>query len=195
MNVAEQQQWPERRAPGCPLCRALPVRFAEAYAEGIPHAPQKGVCIEYFRQFDTVVKGGLAPSFFGKAETYKTYCAAVIARWVSEYARMEVGWCDAAEFTTLETCRFSTDTANRVEDLESVAFLVLDDLTNVAPSTVAETIMTNVVCTRFANNRPTVFTGNFPLDNDHAAEFATRYSPQLARRILRGSTGFRCVTL
>jgi hypothetical protein len=172
----------------------LPERFADAHPSGIPHEALRTVVRRYFASFQEEALIGRAPSFFGRAETFKTYSAAVIARWVHGYGHLQVEWVESTEFGHLERNRFHADTTARLQRLETVAFCVLDDITNVVPRTPAETMLTGIACARFANNRPTVFTGNFPLENDRVQQFADRYSPALARRILRGSAGYLCVT-
>lgn len=174
----------------------LPGRFANATPQLVPVQALRDVIRNYCVDFDRLAGEGQAPAFFGRAETWKTYSAACVARWVHARARLEVEFVDAGvTFLELENQRFSDRSTARIHRLSTVAFLVLDDLTTpmLRQNSVAEAFLNSVVCTRFAEKLPTLFTGNFKIDTQ-ATKFVERFGPALDRRIRTGSRGLLVVT-
>jgi DNA replication protein DnaC len=169
----------------------LPERYVEAAPKDIPVEAIRKVTQKYLRNFFEVAPQGVAPAFFGKPELYKTYAAAAIARFVHGQAHWNVEFVNAgSEFLRLGLQRFTAE--DRMLQLIAAPFLVLDDITNVTPGGIYEELLTRVVSERFDALKPTLYTGNYDFNRQYE-KFEAEYSPLLARRIYRGSTGYRVV--
>ena len=189
LETARAKNWHAETRPAL----KLPARFASATPTGIPGEALRAVVLRYIREFSSQATKGIAPALFGAPRVYKTYAAAVIARYVYGAERLDVEFVAAgSEFLTLGLKRFERSTLDRLEVLSSVSFLVLDDITNVPPAGVGIEFLTSVADRRFSNNLPTLYTGNWDIAKNLSG-FAERYNLSLARRVHDGSTGFRYV--
>jgi DNA replication protein DnaC len=169
----------------------LPERFANATPTELPEALRYWVRL-YLTHFWERADQGIAPAFLGKARQWKTYAAAVIARWV-HYNRVDTEWVECGpEFTRLDSLFFEEEGRRQIDHLSTVPFLVLDDFTQVPAGTRAAQLMAAVAQARFSAALPTLWTGNRALPNNDAyLALVKDYGACLTRRILDGSQGYR----
>lgn len=179
----------------------LPERFRGAKPSEIRNDRVQSGVRRYCRDFDTLAVQGLAPAFFGRSASWKTYGACCIARWAYHRAGVEVDFVDcAATFSALELRRYDPHTAARLERLRTVPLLILDDFLLVRENTWSAEQLIALVSFRFADLLPTIYTGNLRVGDDEEGKrgwrlLHDRYAPSLARRILHGSKDLLIVTV
>lgn len=170
----------------------LPPRFQNPTPNDIPHEPLLEVARNYCRNFYEAASQGIAPTFLGQAQTWKTYTACMIGKWVWSVWHLDVVFVDCGQFlNALETDRFSPDAQRALERVKGIAFLILDDFTNVVPNTWAHRMLVDIATHRFNTLRPTVWTGNIT-DPHPIKKIGEVYGMSLARRVATGSTNYRC---
>lgn len=180
---ADKAPSPEFLAP-----LALPRRFAGALLADITSGPIVSLAARYMSAWDVVAARGLAPALCGVGGQWKTYCAAALTRWV--YAQgydCEFVQC-AAELPALERARFAHSTATRLDALATVPWLVLDDFAVVRDGSYAADVLTELAERRYADLRPTMYTGNTSLETQ---ALGSRFGVCFARRFEVGSEGYR----
>jgi len=178
----------------CPRPLVLPERFKQAKLSDLPEGTLKDTAQDYLKQFLVKAEQGIAPLFIGRARTWKTYAASVIANAVRYEAGLEVGFVECpVELNALERVRFTTGTDQRIAEYQSVPFLVLDDFAEVRQGTYGEQVLLEIVSARHARMKPTLFTGNIQLatGSNQFAPLVARFGPMFARRVADGSEGFR----
>jgi DNA replication protein DnaC len=175
----------------------VPPRFADAHPAGLPIPELRAVVVAYLADFDRQAALGVAPAFFGKARTFKTYAACVIGRWVAadpDGGRLEAHFIDAgSRLHELERARYDAGTRDYLAWVKRVPFLILDDITNVRDRSWAADLMVEIATERFNDLRPTLYTGNSTFSADDLKRLADLYGTCLARRIFDGAQGFRFV--
>ncbi|HVE25409.1 MAG TPA: hypothetical protein VNC22_08400 [Sporichthya sp.] len=169
----------------------LPERFLDATPSGIGNAAIRAVVDRYLAAFWREASAGIAPAFFGKPGEWKTYGAAVIVRYALSQ-RLPVAFVECGPwFLRADALFYAVEGPRMLDDLARAPFVVLDDVTQVQPSTRAAELMANVLAVRFGAQRPTLVTGNAPM---RAAEdlrrFGELYRADFARRLRHGSTGY-----
>lgn len=179
-----------RQFPVAPVL-TLPARFAEAKFSDLPAGELKVCTEEYLARFADVAIQGIGCLFLGRARRYKTYATAVIVRSVNHYLHVDAEFVQCPILVgILDRERFAPTTATLVERIKSADLVVMDDFAQVPAQTVAATTMMEIAEHRFANLRPTLWTGN--VDGDNVLNvLADRYSPGFARRVHDASEGFR----
>lgn len=173
----------------------LPARYAEATVPGIEHPTVRDVARDYCTRFDEVARHGIAPLLAGPVQTYKTYAAAAVCRYVHYYAQVPVRFISVpTEMARLERRRFDSHTEYEIAAMKDVTFLVLDDFPLVGAGTFASGMLVEIVTHRFDAMLPTLMTGNLGVGLNDTSELDARFGPQFGRRVYDMSTGFRAVT-
>jgi DNA replication protein DnaC len=176
-----------------PPALVLPQRYAAAEYAAIPEGDLKAAVRDYATQFHTVAADGTGCLFIGRARTYKTYSAAVLARLVHERAQLDVKFVQCAVLAALiERNRFGADTGAEIRAITDTSFVVMDDFAQVPPNTYGASVLMEIAEARFANCRPTIWTGNVNATGaDMLKSVANLYGAGFARRLFDGSEGFR----
>jgi hypothetical protein len=174
----------------------LPRRYADARLAEIPKAGLRTLVRAYCDQFAEAAARGVAPGLFGATQSWKTYAACVVCRYVWHVQRLDVEFVQcAAEFAQLERDRFAPAAAARLERLATAPFVVLDDFPLVPPGGYAAGMLIEVCSRRFDALLPTCYTGNIlprpKSAGDATDEVTARYGPQFSRRLLDATVGYR----
>lgn len=185
--------WLDRaRRPSADLL--LPNEVPELFAEVSWCEEQPSIIAQVARQYLTrfweLAPAGKAPAFIGRAGTYKSFTAAIIANRVRSQGLLDVAWVQCGpEFERLERRRFEDWTDKRLAHLASVPFLVLDDFTKVRPGSIALDMLDGLVERRYANRHPTLYTGNIALSREDDSAVVNHFGVGFARRFREGAKG------
>jgi DNA replication protein DnaC len=173
----------------------LPKRYATARVADIRNPAVLGVSRDYCTQFDEIARRGVAPLLLGPVQTYKTYAAAAVTRYVHFYAQVPARFVSVPEtFGRLERRRFDPAVEHELSRMKAVTFLVLDDFPLVGSGNYAAAMLVEVVTHRFDAMLPTLMTGNLWVSPEDVREVNQRFGPQFGRRLLDMSTGFAAIT-
>lgn len=167
----------------------LPDRFVQAAPKGINNAAIQAAVVRYLDEFWDAAERGIAPVFLGRAGQYKTFGAAVIARWV-QFQRLPVKFVKCGQFfMDLDAGFYGAAGLKPYKEAAEVPFLVLDDFTQVKTGTRGAELMANLLDHRFSAMLPTVLTGNVRGNNPtHCMQLVSDlYRPDFARRLLHGT--------
>lgn len=170
----------------------IPERFMSATPAGITHEGVHAAVERYVANFWEEADRGIAPVFVGRAGQYKTYGACVIARYV-QYQRIPTTFVQCGPFfTALDAAFYSKNGMQPYTEAVNVAFLVLDDFTQVKSGTRPAELLGNLLGERFAAGLPTVVTGNIRgRDRNHGLGLiGEQYRPDFARRLLHGAGSY-----
>lgn len=184
MRLRDRRAWHDAQLP--PL--DLPERFAKANPQGIAHDGVRAMVDAYLNDFWAQAEAGLAPVFVGRAGLYKTYGAAVIARFTN-FVKLPTMFVSCGPFFMELDAKFYVDGGMRpYKQAVDVPFLVLDDFTTVKEQSRAAEIMANLVNERFHAELPTVVTGNILGTRATVIkDIANKYRPDFARRLVHGA--------
>jgi len=172
----------------------LPLRFADARLAGLPDGTLKEKVADYLTEFAQVAPQGIGCLFVGRARGWKTYAAAVIARHVNHWAKIDVLFVQCAVLAAeLERNRFAESTANYLDRVKHTSLVVMDDFSQIPERTFAATVLTEIAEYRFANLRPTVWTANVSGTGIEQVmqSIAQLYGAGFSRRVHDGTEGFR----
>lgn len=170
----------------------LPDRFSDAQPTELPAGPVRDAVEQYIDGFWDATDRAIAPCFAGRVGKWKTYGAAVIARYADWHQVPTAFFTCGSYFMRAEAAFYLPEGLSLLKVAQEVPFAVFDDFTQVKPDSRAAELMANVVGERFARRLPTLFTGNIPLETaDDLRSLATMYRPDFARRVWQGSEGFR----
>lgn len=163
----------------------LPPRYAGARFSACPEGPVKDAIARYVRDFETHAAAGIAPVFLGRARQYKSFGAALLAQHA---------WLQGLDTAWLAARRLATEDFDAVRDLlqrlERVPFVVVDDF-HVLRTAHQRQALEALLSARFDALRPTVFTGNVPIQpKDYWAPLDTEWGPTFTRRLRDGGRGF-----
>lgn len=174
----------------------LPEQFRAARLKDAPDSPARDVAYKYLKDFWRTASNGIAPLFLGSARTWKTHCAAAIARMVHEQLNIAVEFAEAPTLRhTLEALRFEDSTQKYTRRLLEVTLLVVDDFTVIKPDGYVGSFLQTLCHNRFSRKLPTIWTGNVTLhEGAEFEELARLYGPMMARRLEDGSRGFAAFT-
>lgn len=183
--VGHPSQLPDVELP--PAYRGLPL--AGITQSAVRHATER-----YLEQFWTAAAEGVAPGFFGRSGTFKTWAACVIVDVVHTTALVPSLYVAAGpEFMRLERRRFDPATDGRLQEIADRRFVVLDDITDLKPGSFAMDMLDNVVKLRDAAGLPTLYTGNVQFSRANLQPLVQQFGAGMTRRILEGTTGFLAV--
>lgn len=167
-----------------PIPVELPERFKGAYLKDIEVEDLKVAARDYLHNFWDEAPKGIAPVFIGRSGLYKTFAAAAIADPVSRF--VETLWVNCPEdIARLEFNKFDKETIRTIDRWSKVPFLVMDDFA--FGKAFGADIIRIISSARFAGMRPTLWTGNVPLDFD---KIAAVYGAMFSRRLQDGGTGY-----
>lgn len=194
--MSDSPTWLERRrrqhASQLPPL-GLPAKYRDLPLQGIETPVFQRAAITYLQEFWTLAAVGKAPALLGRAGTYKTFTAAVIAQ------RVHAALLDALfiqcgpEFQELERRRFDAHTELRIKALETTTFVVLDDFTKVKPGSYGMDLLDAVVERRYADGLPTLYTGNVIIKRDDDSALVEHVGAGFARRLKETSAGLIAV--
>lgn len=173
---------------------ALPARFQAAEYSQIQDSGLRQCVRDYCANFYTVAPNGIGCLFVGRARRWKTYAAAVIARTLSERAKIDVEFVQCAvTLNEMDRARFSTDTATRIKRLCATSVVVMDDFAQVPEKSFGAAVLMELAESRFSNNRPTIWTANLTAETekDYLLTIANMYGAGFARRVMDGTEGYR----
>lgn len=170
----------------------IPRRYQQAALERIVVKELRQTATSYLNKFYSAAAQGRAPVFIGQAGTGKSMTAAFIARRIYEGVPLAVEWQNCASWQTWLRTEPREVLAKRIRRMQTVPFLVLDDMhavSSVQPETFA--LLSGVLSERWDNCYPTILIANLDLPAGQMWEsFAEIYSPALERRVREGSEGF-----
>lgn len=175
---------------GC-AAPVLPVRYATATLETLPPHLRE-VCQSYLQHFTAAASLGVAPLFLGRARSWKTAAACVLAREVWRQYSLPVTFVSMpSALLEIDWDRFSAETRKRVAAWSTCPFLILDDFGVVKPQSVGHATLQSVLAARFDACLPTVLTGNVDVDpSKQLEEMTTQYGVMLTRRLQDASAGY-----
>lgn len=200
MESGNRMTWLDDQIARCPLPPplVLPERFRDTHLDEIPDAGLRGCVSDYLSRFGPVASQGIGCLFTGRARRYKTYAAAFIARVVHEVARLDVEFVQCgALFPQMERSRFSPETDAAIRKLRTTSLVVMDDFAQIPERSWGSAILLEIAETRFASQRPTIWTaniegiGNSSGERDTIGAIAQLYGAGFARRVNDASEGFR----
>lgn len=167
----------------------VPALFADVRWCAAQPAPITRAAQSYLTNFWELAAKGRAPAFLGRAGTYKSYTAALVANTVRS-ALLDVAFVQCGpEFDRLERRRFDELTDSRLEQLATVPFLVLDDFTKLRPGGYAIDMLDALVERRYANQHPTLYTGNISISRDDDSALVNHFGVGFTRRFREGAKG------
>lgn len=173
----------------------IPAMFRDATWAGLPDGKIKDTTKRYLENFTEARAAGIAPMYLGKARTWKTSAACVIALAVADRGGLDTQFVSVPEWMA----DFTLDRFGRAnEDLyrwRTVSFLVLDDFAQIPPDGDAAAVLVGVVAARFNAKLPTIWTGNLAVASGQELKALHRYGPLFSRRVLERSEGYRVSTL
>lgn len=174
---------------------ALPEALRGAQISKLPSGGIQDVVTEYLKDFWNQASQGIAPVFIGRARQGKTFAAACIAREANRQGFVEVEWMNGPfDSLALDMQKYTIETTRRVKRLSVVDLLVIDDFFEVR-STYGTELLISLASERFANLRPTIWTGNLVLQQEDAAwsEVAQRFGVGFSRRLRDGGKNYTLV--
>lgn len=178
-----------------PPTLVVPERYADTTQEQLP-TPLATLLSEYLFGFWTHAPKGIAPLLLGRAFTWKTAAAVVLAKQIQEVHKVAVTFVSVPDkMIQLELNRFSEETRQMLARWKLADFLILDDFATVEPKSFGHDVLKSLIAARFDSTRPTVWTGNVELDaKDPFKGLGLAYGPLMGRRLQQGAEGFTVVT-
>lgn len=172
----------------------LPERYQHLIGAGIGHSDVRTVAMDYLVHFWELAEQGIAPGFFGRSGSYKTYAACAVAEHVRNKGLVPTLYVPASpEFSRLERRRFDATTEHRLECLVHTPFVILDDITDVKPGSFALDMLIDVIKQRDARGVPTLFTGNALFSRSDPATLVQHFGAPVTRRLLERTKGYLLV--
>lgn len=170
---------------------AIPPRYLQFQLTDLPTTVVRATAEDYLRKFWQVAPEGRGLLFLGRAETWKTTAAALVAQAVHG-AGVETVWVSCPRYLVeFERSRFDHDLTLEVKKWEHVPFLVMDDFAVIERNSHGHMLLNSIISARFDYNLPTCWTGNLKLpEGGEWDAIADRYGPLFARRLEATSTGF-----
>lgn len=176
----------------------LPSRFANAVYGDLPTGDLRQCVLDYVTNFYDVGEKGIGCLFVGRARLWKTYAACVIGRTLNAKLRLDGAFVQCAvEVARMERQRFAPETEERINRLSSMSFVIMDDFAQVPERGFGAQVLVSIAESRFAANRPTIWTGNIggvgssSGDRDIVQALANLYGAGFARRVWDGTEGYR----
>lgn len=137
---------------------------------------------------------GLAPALLGRAGSYKTYSACIVANQIRDKGLIDTAFVQCGpEFQQLERRRFDVESDKRIEYLCTVPFVVLDDFTKARPGSWAVDMLDAIVERRYATRLPTLFTGNCLITATDNSELLNHFGVGFTRRFREMTNGLVAV--
>jgi hypothetical protein len=172
----------------------VPVLFADAHLNTIATPIVRRTAMNYLTGFWELADDGKAPAFLGRAGTYKSLAAAVIARFVRDTALLDTAFVQCGpEFLELERRRFEVSTHQRIVWLTLCPFVVFDDFTKLKPGSFGLDSLDAIVEKRYGYGFPTLYTGNVVVQKDDWSEVTNHFGAGFARRLQEGAAGLTAV--
>lgn len=172
-----------------PPALQLPLRYADATLDGIPGGTLRDVTTDYLHRFFDVAAQGTGCLFLGRAETFKTYAAAVIGRTANGAGIESFFAACAPVLASIDRDRYADTTRRLLRQLYNVPLLIVDDFTTIQSQSYQSQLLVEIAEARFSALKPTIWTGN--LVTDPLKAMGDLYGPSFARRVHRASDGFR----
>lgn len=172
----------------------LPDRFIEAKIVSLNDSTLKTFLTEYISSFKANKDAGIGVALFGNQGTGKSYAAAALARALVSKGN-SVMWAPTVEvfnqlldFKDYRLPRYFSLKSN-LKDAEVVIF---DDFSQLHSYPRIRETFFEVIDTRYAWKRPTIFTANFIInkEEDWNTQVASCFNNSLARRIRAMTDGF-----
>jgi DNA replication protein DnaC len=172
----------------------VPERYRQvAFIPAMPANVARAVS-DYCIGFWDLAAKGIAPAFLGRAGSYKTYSASLIANHVRNKGLLNTAFVQCGpELQQLERRRFDAESDQRIEHLCAVPFVVLDDFTKARPGSWAVDMLDAIVERRYSTGLPTCFTGNCLITATDNSELLNHFGVGFARRFREMTTGFVAV--
>lgn len=148
---------------------------------------------DYLQNFYELAEDGIGTLFCGRAGSYKSYGAAVIAKTVHEKLYINVDFVDCgSELPKLDRMWYEGYADRRMKELASSPLVVLDDFTEARPTGRERQILTEIIRDRFNSKLPTLYTANLTITNkdDAVATIDAVLGLTTRRRIAERSAGF-----
>lgn len=176
----------------------LPERFAAAEYRNLPDGILKQCVRDYCANFYKIVDSGIGCLFIGRAGKWKTYAAAVIGRTLNGKPRLDVMFVQCGvTLLEMDRKRFDPETNKTIKEICSASVAIIDDFTQVPERSFAASVLTEIAESRWAAQRPTLWTGNVGAvsgentERNLIAAIGNLYGAGFARRIWHGSEGYR----
>ena len=172
----------------------VPKAYQHLTLEGIQSVRFQKLAKHYLQNFWELAEAGKAPALLGRAGTYKTWTASVVATYIRDTALLDVAFMQCAvELQDLERRRFEPYVSLRLDWLGKVPFLVLDDFTKPRPNSFAQDMLDGIVEKRYADGLPTLFTGNVQVSKDDWTVVADQFGAGFCRRMREMTAGLAVV--
>ena len=172
----------------------IPRRFVDAAFDSKTNPLMRQIAEEFLINFDHYYTQGLAPSFFGPPGIGKTHVCAIIAKRLHKMG-VPVMWAGVIKalnrLMDYKDCRQGDNYLTLKKNIMTFPVIVLDDFGHMQEYTRTKELFYEIVETRYANKRSTMFTANFEVDNGIQSwdEISQKLSPAVTRRIKSMSTG------
>lgn len=179
-----------------PIPPAIPPRYLQHKLADLPNTVVRKTAEDYLTRFWTVAPTGQGPLFLGRAETWKTTAAALVAQAVAA-AGVETTWVSVPRYQVdFERSRFDSDLTRTIKSWESVSFLVMDDFAVIGRNSYGHMLLNAIITARFDAQKPTCWTGNLDLPEGREWDAISElYGPLFARRLEATSTGYVAVII
>jgi DNA replication protein DnaC len=173
----------------------LPNRFKEATLDAKTNPVMAEIAKQFLLDFEHYYRSGLAPAFFGPPGIGKTHVCAAVARSLYYDQGVPVMWAGVVKtlnkLMDMKDFRNVADYITLKRNLTTYPVVVLDDFGHMQEFTRTKEMFFELVDTRYANQKPTLFTANFEIGDtaDSWEIISNKLSPAITRRIRLMSQG------
>jgi DNA replication protein DnaC len=170
----------------------IPAAFEKILWSTVPDSPIKSVGVKYLAEFPGNIAAGLAPVFLGRAGTWKTSVALLVAQELERQVSMDYEFVSVPEVRPkFEFNTYSDQVTHFLCRWATVPLLILDDFAVAEPGSRTTLALEATMATRYNALLPTIWTGNLALPKHNPFDgIADRYGALFSRRLQERATGY-----